>query len=148
MVTESGHRRVAIGESVEISVDPAVKYVKSGRLVAVGERYSFSAREKWKDGGRICDAAGWDDGWFRMFLRFNRVPNLPYFLLCGVVGRDDRNAFPIGVKPEWTVPDDPGGKSDGSLHLFANDIPFMYCNNHALDESEDRPLRLRVTRVG
>lgn len=83
----------------------------------------------------------------RMALRFNRVPNLPFFLLCGVIGKDARQAFPIGLRAEWTVPSDLCTKSSSFLYLFANDIPFMYGNNHALDESAGGPLRVSITRI-
>lgn len=119
-----------------------------GFSVSVGERYSFSARGQWKDGGEIGGAAGWQDGWFRLLLRFNRLPNLPYFLLCGVVGRNDRHAFPVGEESEWAVQGDRDGESDGRLYLFANDVPFMCFNNRALDESSGEPLRVCIPERG
>lgn len=147
MAIKSCDRQLAIGESVEVTVNPKIKYVESGLLVSVGEDYSFSACGLWKDGHKICDAKGWSDGLLRIFMRFNRFPNHPYFLLCGVVGRDERHAFPIGVQKEWTVPANLGGESSGCLYLFANDIPFMYFNNRELDESQGGPLLVVITRI-
>ncbi|EXJ10240.1 MULTISPECIES: hypothetical protein [Nitrincola] len=147
MAIKSCDRQLTIGESAEATVNPKIKYVESGLLVSVGEQYSFSARGKWKDCHKICDAEGWSDGLIRIFMRFNRIPYQPYFLLCGVVGRDDRHAFPIGVQKEWTVPANLVGEPSGCLYLFANDIPFMYFNNYELDESQGGPLLVVITRI-
>lgn len=134
-------RQLAIEETVSVTVDPAQRLVPSGIAVSSGERYAFVARGRWRDWFRNAGPSGWGTNWLA---RFNRLPGRAFFLLCGVVGRDDSNAFEIGASREWTVPT--GLPTDRQLYLFANDWCSMYWNNKALAEKDGGPLRLIVTR--
>ena len=131
---------LAIGTALTVEVDPANYYYSTEVDVVAGEKYSLLATGKWKDLFRLCDATGWQS---KLLQRFNRLPEQPFFLLCGSVGKSDTFAFVIGKELEWTVPD----TANGELYLFANDWPFMYWNNCAASPSEGGPMIVRITRI-
>jgi hypothetical protein len=141
-----GPRTLAPGETLEIEVDPRAKYQPTGLKLAAGERYAFEASGLWRDGWRKpCGPRGWS---CRPLARFNRLPGRAFLLLCGCLGRDDRQAFAIGAGlDDWPVPEAIATAPDAELCLFANDWPRMYWNNHALAAGQGGPLRLRVTRT-
>lgn len=134
-------RQLAIDEAIALTVDPAEPLVASGIEVSPGERYALVARGRWRDWFKVAGPGGWGGNWLA---RFNRLPGRAFFLLCGVVGRDDSNAFEIGPGREWTVP--AKLPVDRQLYLFANDWCGMYWNNRALAEEDGGPLRLTITR--
>ena len=144
LTSDQALRRLASGEALTVAVDPRLRYQPTGLGVRPGEQYVLAASGKWRDGFKICGPAGWGSGWLT---RFNRLPRQPFFYLCGCLGRDDRQAFPIGVTREWSVPAAIPGPDDSRLYLFANDWPMMYWNNKALDETEGGPLSVTITRV-
>lgn len=86
-------RQLAIDEAIALTVDPAEPLVASGIEVSPGERYALVARGRWRDWFKVAGPGGWGGNWLA---RFNRLPGRAFFLLCGVVGRDDSNAFEIG----------------------------------------------------
>jgi hypothetical protein len=136
---------IAVGDSVDLVVDPSQRYVPTGVQVTAGERYAFSASGKWRDWFKDAGPEGWGTGWKA---RFNRLPGRPFFLLCGTVGQDDSLAFGIGSHLEnWPVPDAVAGQADRQLYLFANDWWSMYWNNKTLDVKDGGPLRVRITRL-
>jgi len=135
-------RQLAPGEpNPPIEVDPGKLFVPTDLSVSPGERYGFKAEGKWRDLFRKSGAEGWGGGWLT---RFARVPGQPFFRLCGAVGRDDESAFAVDLTHPWTVPDAVSTSSDRQLYLFANDLCFMYGNNHAIP---DDPLRVTITRL-
>jgi hypothetical protein len=136
---------LAVGATQDVSVDPRQRFVPTGLVVAPGERYAFAAEGLWRDLNKTCGPEGWGGGWMN---RFARLPRQSLFLLCGAVGRADDLAFPIGpTLADWTVPDEAADMKDRQLTLFANDVWFMYWNNHALDATQGGPLRVRITRL-
>lgn len=143
---DEGLKQLDIGASHELSVDPRARFVGTGLKLAAGEHYAFQASGKWRDGlAKTCGPEGWRN---RLLARFNRLPGQPFFLLCGCLGRDADGAFGIGAElADWRVPDAAATAQDPELCLFANDWPWMYWNNHDLDESQGGPLRLRITRL-
>lgn len=136
--------QLAIGETLSLAVDPRPFFVATGVDVAAGERYRFAARGKWKDWYRVVDAEGWA---LWPLQRWNRVPGVAFFCLCGCVGDDERHAFAIGTKLDWTVPDSVAGLPDRQLKLFANDWRGSYGNNQALLPAQGGPLTATIVRL-
>lgn len=136
--------QLAIGETLSLAVDPRPLYVPAGIEVAPGQRYRFSAAGKWRDWFRVVGPTGWK--LWPLQLR-NRVPGAAFFCLCGGVGADDDHAFAIGAGCDWRVPDSVAGLAERQLHLFANDWPGCYGNNHALSAEEGGPLQASITRL-
>lgn len=135
---------LTVGASHSLSVHPRPLFVPSGLVVAPGERYSFVASGKWKDWFHKTDAKGWQ---FLNLQHWCRVPDVPFFFLCGCVGEDDQQAFAIGAELEWTVPEAVAACADKQLNLFANDWPGRYGNNHELPPEKDGPLMVAITRL-
>ncbi len=138
-------RSLVVLECQRLDVDPRPLFVPSGILVSPGERYGFVAAGKWKDGWRPpCGPKGWP-GW--LLQARNRLPGHRFFLLCGTVGEDLAQAFPIGERREWSVPEAVGERSDRQLFLFANDWPSFYHNNRVVPPEQGGPLTVTITRL-
>lgn len=136
---------LAIDEtSSAIEVDPRNLYHPSDIEITPGARYRFAASGKWKDSWITCGPEGW---WGWLLQKRNRLPGRRVFLLCGVVGKDEKRAFPIGSACEWSAPPEIAEWSDRQLYFFANDWPGKYGNNHPLGPEKGGPLRVVVTRL-
>lgn len=136
--------QLAIAETLSLAVDPRPLFVPTGLEVAPGERYRFAASGKWQDWTRVVDANGWK---LWPLQHWNRVADAAFFCLCGCVGDDDRHAFAIGARLDWTAPDSIALLPGRQLHLFANDWRSRYGNNHALPPEQGGPLSVVITRV-
>lgn len=144
-LNKSGLKSLAPDATHTLEVDPRVFFVATSLRVKAGERYRFTAGGKWRDGNRVVGPKGWS---LWPFSRWNRVPGVPLFCLCGAVGEDDRQAFAIGEQFEWQVPADVGDLTDRQLYLFANDWPSRYGNNRPLRPEKGGPLRVVIQRLG
>jgi hypothetical protein len=132
---------LAPGASRDIEVDPRPLFVPSGIALSPRERYVFAASGYWKDAWKVCGPTGWK---LWPLQRFNRLPGVAFFCLCGCLGDNLAQAFAIGAGCEWTVP---AGVAPGcELQFFANDWPSRYGNNRALPPEAGGPLRVRVMR--
>jgi hypothetical protein len=130
--------RLAIEETSQlISIEAANPWNNPGLELVAGASYDFTATGTWKDASIECDAGGyltparlrWSE-WMR------RIPSEPFFKLIGTVGRSKDAYFVIGTGVMRFVP-----PISGPLFCFANDVRFMYCNNHG-------EIVLQVTRTG
>ena len=140
--------RLALEQSHEVAVDPAVYNFDSGIDVAPGEELEFSASGKWRDASHVCDADGWEGNLvFRAARVMNRLRNRNYFLLCLNLDQADETAVGLGAAPpRWRVPGDDATRTH-RMYFFANDWPSMYRNNFALTPQEGGPLLVRIRRV-
>lgn len=141
--------KLAVGESIEVVVDPREFYVPTGLRVDAGERYRVRGKGRWRDGALApCDADGWRR-WYALPLRaWNRLSGVDFFRLCGAVGRSDRCLLAGGREARWEIPDAAAllAPEVRELYLFANDWPNRYGNNVALSPQEGGPLRAMLTR--
>jgi hypothetical protein len=71
-----------------------------------------------------CGPEGYDNAYMRLFASRKRVQKTPWFALCGRVGNDDGDAFPIGRELVNFAP-----TRVGEVAFFANDHPEFYWNN-------------------
>lgn len=126
-----------IGESsTVISVSARNPWNDSGIDLAVGAKYTFAATGLWKDASIECGPDGYESTpLLKLFERFRRVPQAPYFKLIGTIERSLHDAIVIGS----SLPDFAPSRS-GRLCCFANDVRLMYWNNAGCVE-------LRVTRT-
>ena len=126
-----------IGESsTVISVSARNPWNDSGIDLAIGAKYDFVATGHWKDACKECDADGYPSTpLLKLFERFRRVPQAPYFKLIGTIERSLHDAIVIGSSLLHFAP-----PRDGQLYCFANDVRLMYSNNAGCVE-------LRVTRT-
>jgi len=89
-----------------------------------GATYEFTAHGRWVDLFVPCDASGYPGLSYQNRLRPSlRVPNAPWFALCGAVDRDLGRAFVIGDRLVHRA------DFAGRLYCFANDVPGWYWNN-------------------
>lgn len=96
--------------------------------VVEGHYYRFSATGEWKDWRTPAGAAGYLDDRLKRFEPLRRFPEARWFSLIGAVDRDRSTLFDIGrliaLDLPWLA------LKTGSLYCFANDVWFMYWNNH------------------
>ena len=154
----SAARRLAVGESKELSIDSRQLFDFSGLMMEKDDQYLFrpDASSRWSDSGIECDPSGWPEDlsqsnslFSRLRERFlesktigllRRVRSANWFEICACPGFDDREAFPVGKNQHtttpWVCP------QDGPLTFFANDsdFPNQYGNNEG-------SIRIQVKRV-
>ncbi len=89
--------------------------------------YDFTTDDsKWRDASISCDANGYPSTTFlRLFEKLRRIPNENYFKLIGAVDRSTSKPIVIGKSLTNFSP-----RESGQLFCFANDVAFMYWNNH------------------
>lgn len=143
-----------VGESKFIKeVDPSEFNCPTGLIVKSGERYAFMAKGQWIDWFIHCGPDGW--GRWNPLKVCNRLAGMPFFLLCGNVGKDERFVFPAYcVKAEsgecaWSVPPEVDDLPDHQLYLFANDwyCAWAYRNNKTLPPEKGDSLAVTITRL-
>ncbi|NQX13795.1 hypothetical protein HQQ80_19380 [Microbacteriaceae bacterium VKM Ac-2855] len=129
-------RRLEPGETNVNVVEARIRRNDTRLDVDAGAEYEFVATGEWTDWHSRGDADGLDSltAAHRLFSRFRRRRDLPWFSLLGSVGRSDRDAFLIGTSRRWRAP------TSGRLFVFANDMAPMYFNNRG-------QLRLTVARI-
>ena len=144
------NQRLAIGENHSLELDPKHLFIPTGVFVQAGESYRLSARGKWKDSYRVCDASGWTQlgiGWLR---RYNRFRGANWFALIACIGATEKSCRLIGNQSEIDIKDSDHlleGTDPLQLYVFANDWPRMYFNNKVASAAEGGPMLLSVTRL-
>jgi hypothetical protein len=137
-------RSLAVGDSVELIVDARLKDNRLGIRAKAGERFRFDAYGRWRDASIAAPPEGYAIGAAPILVRPSlwafkplcRVPAAQYFALVVYVdGAPLTTSAICGVNAgRWDSP------ADGELIAFANDVSFMYWNNHGR-------ITLRVTRL-
>ena len=120
--------------------------------LALGKTYRFRASGTWRDAGIEVDARGYplpDRGYaafgirgtrqtiFELSERWRRVPEANWFALICTVGKTTATAFDVGrilARDGVYI-----AEHNGPLYCFANDLPFMYWNNHGAITLEVHP---------
>lgn len=103
---------------------PAIEpWTDTGIDVSAGQTLIFSAAKRWTDWIIETDADGFDRIWLKPLAGSRRVPGAPWFALCGALDSDLATAFVIGSASAHTF------EIAGRLMVFANDVPWAYCNN-------------------
>ena len=107
--------KLKAGEGITLMVQARDYYSEQCIEVLEGELYQFfcDPAKKWKDWFVKSDADGFKN-WF-LFNRYKRVPGVKFFVLCGTIGNDENDHFPIGTELSWQAP------KNGMLYFFAND---------------------------
>lgn len=134
---------LAVQKSRQVAVDPPGSVLPRGG--GGSPRKALRVRRRGLVAGRLPPLwahNGWP-GW--PLQAFNRLPWHRFFLLCGTVGQNDAQAFPIGEGREWGVPEAVGGLADRRLFLFANDCRSFYRNNHVAPPEKGGPLTVIIT---
>lgn len=91
--------------------------------VVRGQTLRFSAIGLWTDWMISTDADGFENGLMALAAGSRRIPDAPWFHLCGAIGSEDQAVFAIGRQATVVMP------ASGRLYLFANDAPGAYWNN-------------------
>lgn len=130
--------KLQISQTLEIDVDPAIRYQATDIDVNPGEQYLFTAKGKWRDASQKCGSDGWRNWWTAYILRFSRLPDYDLFVLGGNIGKNEKTNFPIGLSATKTI------DAEGKLFLFANDLWWFYGNNHRIPE---QPLLVEIKRI-
>ena len=127
---------LAINESVTITVKASKKLGGHPLIVVTkGQEYRFDVHtdQKWYDMGIPSGPAGYKN--YLLLIWSKRVPSAKCFTLCGSIGKDEKNHFPIGKGlKNYTC------KVDGTLYFFANDNKYFYWNNWG-------SIKVEVTRL-
>jgi len=116
---------VEIGQKVTVPVAARRLWNDTGVVLEQGHTYRFTAVGKWVDAWNRCGPEGYasNNVFMRLAERARRVPSEPWFALIGAQARDLSTRFAIGVGSECQP------RQTGELTCFANDVPFLYCNN-------------------
>ena len=118
-------RRLAPGEGAGgIPVHARLRWNATGILVSPHEHYRLTADGEWTDWFVATSANGYTKVYLRPAEPFRRLPDEPWFCLCGAVTVSGE-PFAIGRTLEWVVPE----SADGELLCFSNDVPWAYWNN-------------------
>jgi hypothetical protein len=129
-------RHLKPGDSETLKVTSKKKWNRSDLLLERGCTYRFEARGEWVDLNKPCGPAGYESD--SVLLRWTeccrRMPKEKWFALIGAFDCRDSTAFALGEACITEV------QESGILTCFANDLWFMYWNNHG-------SVRLTVTRL-
>ena len=128
-------RVMEVGESVEIEIDAAFKYNRTGVIVTPQQRYRFEAIGSWVDWNRSCGPEGYasPNGVLRAAESYRRYPKANWFCLIGCVDKSPTTFFEIGTGITYEP------MAAGELMCFANDCAWFYWNNSG-------QIRLRIMR--
>ncbi|RZS93145.1 hypothetical protein [Aquimarina brevivitae] len=125
-------RKLAIRESVTLTVASKEKWNRSGIYALIGEEYEISASGSWTDWYIDTDANGYERWHLSLAGFLKRAPKENWFKLISAVDRQQYH--PIGAANTITV------TTEGELEFFANDILGFYWNNKG-------DISVRVTRI-
>jgi hypothetical protein len=119
-----------VGQHVTATIQARKKWNDTGIQLISGHEYEFKAAGKWIDLIYPSDADGYvSPNWLlRISERWRRVPKENWFALIGALDFDRTSAFKIGTVCTRQM------QRSGRLTCFANDIFFMYWNNHGAIE--------------
>lgn len=130
-------RELKVYEAAQLRVDARCKWNNSGVRLERGGLYRYAVEAgTWRDWTKSPTADGYPspNWWFRALEPYRRAPKEAWFALMGAYARRASTQFLIGLAAELPAVE------SGELTCFANDLPFMYWNNHG-------HLLLSVTRV-
>ncbi|WP_131417508.1 T6SS phospholipase effector Tle1-like catalytic domain-containing protein [Corallincola luteus] len=138
-------RRLDVDTSVTVTVFAAEKFNRTGLVLIAGEHYQFEVlpKQSWRDADIQCDANGWNRSTvslgphhqpFAVYEPLRRLPNVNWLALCGAIGANENELFPIGLESSYTP------RKSGEFCPFANDLPDFYGNNAG-------KMLLKVTRL-
>jgi hypothetical protein len=112
------------------------KWNETPFILEKGKTYRFVANGRWTDLNNECDATGYDSKslLLRLAEPLRRVRRAKWFSLIGALDRDEATCFDIGliISSGGTYT----AERNGKLFCFANDVSFMYGNNHGQVELE------------
>ena len=120
-------RTLGVGETAsDLVIDSRVHWNVTGIVLGSNQTYRFETPSDawWSDSSIRCGPEGYRKALFRPLEGFRRVPQAAWFELVGAVGEDEPALFRIGRGCDYPV------TRSGHLRLFANDLWFMYWNNH------------------
>ena len=125
-----------VGESAQATIEAKEKWNDTGIELISGQEYHFTARGQWIDLTIECDTSGYASPnlLFRATEWLRRSPRSRWFVLITAINKDKHTQFEIGTDRTVVAP------TSGILTCYANDISFMYWNNHCSVE-------LSVTRT-
>jgi uncharacterized protein (DUF2235 family) len=115
-----------VNETAVIGVFSELKWNDTGLFVHKGEQYQLEASGTWFDASIRTGPDGYASPsfLFKLLEALRRCKGNNWFALVGVMGRNGASPFLIGTAPKpLEVP------TDGILHCYANDLPFLYSNN-------------------
>jgi len=114
-----------VGQNCSVDISARCPCNWTGVTLVAGGLYRFSADGCWTDWYIKHGPAGDPSSSFylRLFEKFRRIPDRPWFELIGAIDCDLSSAFPIGKGTQYT------GLRDGQLTCFANDVKGFYFNN-------------------
>src|SRR6266498_1837839 len=115
-----------IGQSTIVTIQARKKWNDTGIQLIAGQEYQFTAAGKWIDWFIPCEADGFPsrDLILRLTQWQRRVPSENWFALMGALDFDKTSIFKIGAGRTLVM------NRSGTLTCFANDVPYMYWNNH------------------
>lgn len=116
-----------IGGQKKFIIDSALKWNSTELSVFTTEEYYFEAAGTWKDASIECTADGYTHLALTLATIFRRSFNNKWFALIGTVDKSGRK-YLIGRKKTIKF------CKAGTLYFYANDIIFMYWNNHGAIE--------------
>ena len=128
----AGRNRIAVlrtmdtGDQVIVKIDARKIWNHTGVIVKAGETYGFTATGRWVDWFIPHNPNGDPSAsWYMRFVqRWRRVKDANWFALIGAVNNDKATAFVIGDGGVHKM------TGSGELTCFANDIIWLYWNNH------------------
>jgi hypothetical protein len=124
--------KLNINETVSLGVDSREMWNDTGLFISAGEIYSFHAVGEWKDAWIVTNADGYVNAVLDPVIWLRRSRRHRWFALVGTLDRE--NDFLIGTSSIIAF------ENSGLLSCFANDLRFMYWNNHG-------SLNLEITRI-
>ena len=127
-----------VGQTAYVCVHANKLWNDSGVDVVSGQSFAFVVpdSERWTDWKKQCNADGYDSTQLmRPWESLRRVPQARWFQLICTIGKTNQSPIVVGSHLLDFLPPSPG-----RFYLFANDIPWMYWNNHGT-------IAVRITRT-
>ncbi len=131
-----GGGMLEIGASAQTIIRARPRWNRTGVPLIAGYEYELRATGGWRDWRTQTDADGYASRTLllRLTERLRRAPRERWFALIGAIDAEPKTQFHIGAFGRIMA------RSTGELTCFANDVNFMYWNNHGA-------LQLTVKRV-
>lgn len=118
--------RLEPGQGISVQIDARKKWNATGIELCKGCLYQFEVSGEWCDAKIKCGPSGYESPnvILRWTERMRRVPNANWFSLIGALDSKPLSQFVIGKSANLAMAE------SGLLTCFANDLDFMYWNNH------------------
>jgi hypothetical protein len=100
------HRQIlAVGESVQATIEAKKKWNDTGIELVRGHEYRFTARGRWTDWWIECDADGYasPNPILKVAEGLRRSPRSPWFALIGAIDAQNHTQFEIGTEQTLTL---------------------------------------------